>query len=148
VDPHNENDNIWGCEMKKQRSEKGAAAVEFALVVPLLMAIIFGIVLMGGAYNAQITLTQIARAAARSMVIDGDQATARSAAMVNVVDLTGFSSDANINFSPGTCPADGGGVMTVTATYEVSLPFSPPGSTFLGSTPMTLTGKASMLCGG
>lgn len=132
--------------MKKQKSEKGAAAVEFALVVPLLLALVFGMVLMGAAYNAQITLTQIARAAARSMVIDGDPATARSAAMVNVVGLTGFDRDANINFSSGTCPVDG--VMTVTATYQVPVPFSPPGSKFLGSTPITLTGRASMLCGG
>lgn len=132
--------------MKNQRSEKGAAAVEFALVVPLLMALIFGIVLMGAAYNAQITLTQIARAGARSMVINSNQATARTDAMVNVVGLSSFNPGTNIQFSSTTCPKDG--VMTVTATYQVPVPFSPPGSKFLGSTPITLTGKASMLCGG
>lgn len=132
--------------MKDQQSEKGAAAVEFALVVPLLISLIFGIVLMGAAYNAQITLTQIARAAARSMVIDGNPGTARTAAMVNVVGLTGFSPGTNIQFSSSTCPANT--TMTVTATYQVPVPFSPPGSTILGSTPITLTGKASMLCGG
>ena len=132
--------------MKNQHSEKGAAAVEFALVVPLLISLIFGIVLMGAAYNAQITLTQIARAAARSMVINGNQVKARSDAMVNVVGLTGFDSGTNIQFSNTTCPDKS--VMTVTATYLVPVPFSPPGSTILGSTPITLTGKASMLCGG
>lgn len=132
--------------MRDPRSEKGAAAVEFALVVPLLMALILGIVLMGGAYNAQITLTQVARAAARSMVIDGNPSTARTAAMVNVVGLTGFNPSANINFSSTACAPSR--VITVTATYQVPVPFSPPGSSFLGSTPITLTGKASMLCGG
>ncbi|WP_425863701.1 TadE/TadG family type IV pilus assembly protein [Arthrobacter sp. TWP1-1] len=132
--------------MGDRRSEKGAAAVEFALVVPLLISLVFGIVLMGAAYNAQITLTQIARAAARSMVIDGDQGKARLDAMVNVVGLTDFGTAGAINFSSSNCPADG--VMTVTATYPVPVPFSPAGSTILGSTPITLTGKASMLCGG
>lgn len=131
--------------MKHAKSEKGAAAVEFALVVPLLLALIIGIVLMGGAYNAQITLTQVARAGARSMVVSNDQATARGAAVVNLAGLTGFSSS-NIVFSPATCSA--GATMTVTATYVMSVPFANPGDKYLGSMPMTLTGRASMLCGG
>lgn len=45
--------------------ERGAVAVEFALLLPLLLLIIFGLIDFGRALNAQITLTQAAREGAR-----------------------------------------------------------------------------------
>ncbi len=45
--------------------DRGAAAVEFALLLPLLLLIIFGVIDFGRALNAQITLTQAAREGAR-----------------------------------------------------------------------------------
>src|SRR5262245_10191813 len=45
--------------------DRGAAAIEFALLFPLLMLIVFGIIDFGRALNAQITLTQAAREGAR-----------------------------------------------------------------------------------
>ena len=43
----------------------GAAAVEMALVLPLLLLLVFGIVDFGRALNLQITLTQAAREGVR-----------------------------------------------------------------------------------
>src|ERR1035441_8138778 len=45
--------------------ERGAAAVEFALLLPVLLLLVFGIVDFGRALNAQITLTQAAREGVR-----------------------------------------------------------------------------------
>lgn len=45
--------------------ERGASLVEFALVLPLLLMIILGLVSAGAAYNLRITLTHSAREAAR-----------------------------------------------------------------------------------
>ena len=45
--------------------DRGAAAVEFALLLPLLLLLVFGIIDFGRALNAQITLTQAAREGAR-----------------------------------------------------------------------------------
>ncbi len=39
------------------RGERGAAAVEFALVLPLLVALVLGIVDFGRAYNQQVSKT-------------------------------------------------------------------------------------------
>src|SRR5207244_1578958 len=44
-----------------ERGERGAAAVEFVLVLPLLVALIFGLIDFGRAYNQQIALTQLSR---------------------------------------------------------------------------------------
>lgn len=47
------------------RAEEGANAVEFALVLPLLITLIFGAIWGGFALNSQVALSQSAREAAR-----------------------------------------------------------------------------------
>ncbi|HEU0131923.1 MAG TPA: TadE family protein [Mycobacteriales bacterium] len=47
------------------RGDHGAAAVEFALLFPLFLVIVFGIIDMGFAFNQKINLTQAAREASR-----------------------------------------------------------------------------------
>ncbi len=49
----------------RRRTEKGAAAVEFALVLPILVLLVFGIVEFGRAYNAYLSVTHAAREGAR-----------------------------------------------------------------------------------
>jgi len=122
--------------MKFKTSEKGAAAVEFALVVPLLFLILFGIVEFGRAYNIQISLTQAARAAVRSMVVSNNPTTASAAANLNLSGIT----LPPIVYSPASCATGYTGPMTVTITYSMSA---------VGNLmPLILTGKASMQCGG
>lgn len=60
--------------MTVQRSrhrERGAAAVEFALVLPILVMLIFGIVDFGRMLAAKITLTEAAREGARATALVG-----------------------------------------------------------------------------
>ncbi len=49
----------------RQARDRGAAAIEFALLFPLLMLIVFGTIDFGRALNEQITLTQAAREGVR-----------------------------------------------------------------------------------
>ncbi len=50
---------------RRNNRESGAAAVEFALVVPILLALIMGIVEFGFAYNYRTQLNNAAMASAR-----------------------------------------------------------------------------------
>jgi Flp pilus assembly protein TadG len=50
---------------KKDNNQRGAAAVEFALLLPLLIAIIFGISQFGIAFNNWIVINNAAREGAR-----------------------------------------------------------------------------------
>jgi Flp pilus assembly protein TadG len=54
---------------KSLRSERGQTAVEFALIAPLLLALVLGIVQGGIAFRSYIAVTDAARAAARQAVL-------------------------------------------------------------------------------
>ena len=57
--------------MKLATDERGAVVVECALVVPLLVLFVFGIVEFGRAYNARLELTSAVREGARAAAIGG-----------------------------------------------------------------------------
>jgi Flp pilus assembly protein TadG len=69
------------------RSERGTAVVEFALVAPLLFALVFGILEFGRVLNAYNDMTQLAGQGARAAVVsrnpDGTQIGATSGTVDN-----------------------------------------------------------------
>lgn len=126
-----------------RQSERGAAAVEFALLAPILIMLILGIMEFGRAYNVQVSLTNAAREGARSMAISKNENTARARAIYAAAHLNPSLENGNITFARTTgtagCPVD----AQVTATVAYSL------STMTGiAGPFALTGKGTMLCGG
>jgi len=52
------------------KSEKGASAVEFAIILPILVMLIFGIFQFAIAFNNYITITHAAREGARRAAVD------------------------------------------------------------------------------
>ena len=61
-------------------TERGAVAVEFALLAPVLVMLLLGIMEFGRAYNAQISLSSAAREGVRVMAIGNNPTAARTAA--------------------------------------------------------------------
>ncbi|HEX4930349.1 MAG TPA: TadE/TadG family type IV pilus assembly protein [Gaiellaceae bacterium] len=51
------------------KNEQGQTMVEFALVLPILLVILFGILQFGVAYNDYVTLTDATRAGARKAAV-------------------------------------------------------------------------------
>lgn len=128
-------------------SERGAVAVEFAILAPVLIMILFGIMEFGRAYNAQISLSNAAREGVRVMSMSNDQTAAKTAAKNAAVGLTPAITDTNIAFSAsngtGYCTTSSttSPQMTVTITYTLSTMTGVAG-------PFTMKGKGVMLCGG
>lgn len=126
--------------------ERGAAAVEFALVLPVLVAIVMGIMDFGSAFNAQQTLTYAARTGARVMVLQNDQSAAITAAQ-NATSTLGSLPASAFTVSPTSCPTGAAASATTappTVTFTVNYTFK--GTGFFGDFP--LQGTGAMLCGG
>lgn len=123
---------------RAQGRDRGSAAVEFALVAPILLSLVVGIVEFSYTYNLQISVTQAAREAARTMAIKNNQADAKAAAVAGAPGLSpaGFS----YAFSPAACA--NGSTAKVNVTYTTNTLTS-----FFGST-VTLHGTGAMRCNG
>ncbi|PTL71599.1 pilus assembly protein TadE [Rathayibacter caricis DSM 15933] len=120
--------------------DKGAVALEFALVLPILMVVLVGIIEFSLLFTAQTTITNAAREGARSMALYNNPATARSAVKNSAFNLSPGLTDAQITVSPTACTA--GARTTTTIRYQYHL------MTGLFGDGITLTGKAAMRCGG
>jgi Flp pilus assembly protein TadG len=115
------------------RNEKGQAMVEFAIVMPILFVLVFGIVQFGITFNHYLTLTDAVRAGARQAAVSRALPDPAGAAESRVRSAAaGSLSDANdtsalvVTVTPYD-PASGqaqfaqGGDVTVTATYPYSI---------------------------
>lgn len=121
-----------------QERDRGAVAVEFALVAPILLALVGGIVEFSHAYNLQISVTQASREAAREMAITNDQDDAQAAAASGA---PGLNAGAFVyTFTPEAC-SDG-----ATATVDIS--YTADTLTGLFGNSVTVTGVGAMRCGG
>ncbi len=126
---------------RDRRGERGAAAVEFALVLPVLLLLVLGMIEFSRVYNVQISLSNAAREGARSMAIHNNPTQARAAASLAAPSVTSpVLTTGNITVSPTDCTA--GSTATVTINYDVQLLTG-----YFGLT-LPLTGKGVMLCGG
>lgn len=123
--------------------ERGASAVEFALILPLLLSLVLGIAEFGHGFQVQGTLSAAAREGVRVMALQNDPAAARDAVHAATSMLDPALSDAQMDFEPDSCPQSGGSqLVTLTVTYPMPLMTG-----FFGTT-VTLTGKAVMRCNG
>lgn len=130
-------------------SERGAIAVEFALLAPVMVMLLLGIMEFGRAYNVQVTLTNAAREGVRNMAINNSQSAAVSVTKSAAGVLNPQLKDSDIAFTfrniPETIPAptscSPGRQVTVTITYSLTTMTGIAG-------PFGMTGTGAMLCGG
>lgn len=133
-------------------ADRGAAAVEFALVLPLLLLLVFGIIDFGRALNAQVTITQAAREGARLValnqpnVVIRTQQAATGLSGVKVTVVTACPPPP----PPGTPPPPNtDAVVNVSYTFTFVTPVGAIAGLFISSglgSPITLTAQGVMPC--
>jgi Flp pilus assembly protein TadG len=120
-----------------RNKRRGAAAVEFAIVAPIFVLLVFGMIEYGRMVMVQQVITNASREGARRAVLDGVTATDVQTT-VNTYLTNGTVSGATVTLNP-TNPASATAGQPVTVT--VSVPYTAvswlPSPFFLGSTTMT-----------
>lgn len=97
-----------------RKSERGASLIEFALVLPILLALVMGIIEFGWLFNGYITITGAAREGARFAVVGKDDL------IVTVVENhLGHLQISNLNVDPGS--ANPGEERTIEVSGDLQL---------------------------
>ena len=117
--------------------QTGAAMVEFAIILPLLVMLLFGIIEFGRAFNANISLTHAAREGVREYAITQDAAAGTTAAKNAATSLDSGVMVVTLSACNPGDPA----TMTITYPFQLTIPFFP-------SSAVQLNAKGVMRCGG
>ncbi|AUI49655.1 TadE/TadG family type IV pilus assembly protein [Arthrobacter crystallopoietes] len=90
----------------RRQSERGAVAIEFAIVLPVLLILLIGMIEFGRIFSAQIILTNAAREGARTMAITDDLNRAESAVLTTAAGLVPSLLDSDISVSADCASLD------------------------------------------
>ena len=126
--------------------EHGAAAAEFAIILPILLTLTFGIIEFGFIFNAQLSLSQAVREGVRVGAIgdgtEGEKEALMAARLEEAYIAVGGGTP--VATTTEAC-APGETDITDTAVLEAEVEFATPIGEF---GPITLSSRAVMRCGG
>lgn len=119
--------------------ERGATAIEVAIIFPLFLMLVFGLMWFGIGVSSKIGLGRAAREGARHLAITGDVAEAEQ-----VARNAGGIADANeMTFTSTACPDPAAesdrAVMTLTYPFEYTIPL-------FGTRTVTMTSSSVAKC--
>lgn len=132
---------LWG----RRRDDRGVAAVEFALILPVLLLLVLGIINFGYLFGQKLALNQAVREGARQAVVPGTNNGADVDTITEVQDVVRGSlgglvpsadvdvtaeNDAGVDTPTGCAAIDVGDELTVVAAYpdaKVLVPMPIPG---------------------
>jgi Flp pilus assembly protein TadG len=120
-------------------SERGAAMIEFALLLPMLIMLVFGIITFGRAYFAKVELASAVREGARAAALGKSNGDAVAATVTAGSGLGITSGNVQVVAS---CPPGADTAAKVRATYNFT--YNIP---LVSSGTKTLTATGTMRCG-
>ena len=121
----------------KSKRDAGAAMVEFAIITPLLLMLVFGIIEFGRAYNTQNTLTHAAREGVREYAITQDPIAGEAAAKAAATSLKQNQITATLTACDPGQPTS----VFLEYPFELRIAFFPVSN-------FTMSAQGVMRCGG
>ena len=139
--------------MKGIHSQKGAAMVEFAIVLPVLLLIVFGIIEFSLALYNKAVITNASREGARMGIVYAEPAITTGEITTTVEN---YCQDFLVSFGAAAAPATtvaggpcgegtSGNSLTVTVDYQYTFLVLPNFSNFLGPN-LNLSAETVMRC--
>lgn len=102
---------------KNKDGERGQALVEFTLIIPIFLLLVFAIVDFGMGFHAWISVTNAAREGARIGAVGADADTIEA----RVRDTAGGLDDEDISVNITNAQGDPGEAVTVEVDYDYEL---------------------------
>lgn len=109
-------------QLRKIKNERGQTFTEFALILPMLVVLMLGIVQFGVAFNSYVTLTDAVRAGARKAAVSRQASDPAGACRAAVIAARGSLDqaklEANLSCTSSWAP---GSEVTVHANYPYDI---------------------------
>lgn len=103
------------------RSERGQTMVEFALVAPLLLVIVFAVIQFGILYNNYVTITDAARVGARKAAVSRLAASPSGAAVAAARSSASGLDQTKLGVNVAATAWEHGADVTVETTYPYDI---------------------------
>jgi Flp pilus assembly protein TadG len=123
--------------VRRRHAEPGSAAVEFALLLPILLLVLLALVQVGALARDQLVLTQASRAGAREAAVNGSIDAVHEAVRSAAAGLNSERVAIDVAWT-----GERGDPVTVSLTYEV--PVASPLAGWLLPETVTLRSSATM----
>ncbi len=119
------------------RGERGAALIEAAILMPLIIMLIFGLIAFARGYNAKVTATHAAREGVRVLAVTKDNTAGENAARAAAASLD----PALLTVSSTACDPGDPTTLTVNYVFSYDIPV-------FGSRTVNISETGVMRCGG
>ncbi|KOA19235.1 TadE-like protein [Clostridium homopropionicum DSM 5847] len=126
--------------MKSIKNQKGQALVEFAIVLPILLMLVMGIIQFGMMLNSYLAIENASREGARAGIVGSTDAEIESLIIASSPSLN--PADLTVSLTPSEANRRSGDTLTVTVTYNYK--FTIPIISSLFNNGKMITGQTSM----
>ncbi|MGH7542315.1 MAG: TadE/TadG family type IV pilus assembly protein [Gemmatimonadota bacterium] len=118
-----------------RRRESGQSLLEFAIILPILLALLVGIFEFGVAWNRKQVLTNAAREGARLAVLPSTADTDTVDVQIDVYLTSAGIAPGDVSRTYANIPGGTGDVVTITLQMDHTMPFVSAISGFLSDSP-------------
>jgi TadE-like protein len=134
---------LMNCERERGR-DRGAGVVEFALIMPLLLMLVFGVIQFGTLFNRQQGMHAAAREGARVAALPSSTLADIENRANDALQGINFTTPPTISVTPITAkPCEARRGETVVVVVEAPMTIEIP---IWGSKDVTLTGRGEFRC--